>query len=337
MDVQEKDADVERRAGYLLDKKLDKEVDEARAIVRPARDRLAMGDVREARAIVRNALGALDADGSVVRRVHWLLVMAEVEFADSELMSAKDCLTKAVATSSREPEAVARKIRPDAVAGQISALRRYGLWRDALEAVEKVKEIPDEIRDTAQVRAAVGDFYRDCRCHAHASRSYTWRHGLRRSASWLRSGGPVAPIHTRVCKWEKEKLLPDLKRQPAYIDQVKHVGLESVQAQELRLQLETLDYRLFNHWYVWEAAARLGYRLAPACILPIWLVLWVVAHQAEFASGWLAAAGAAAVSAFIAASSVALLVIVLFRSEVQRLRAVVVSFFLAVVLVAAAA
>jgi hypothetical protein len=62
----------------------------------------------------------------------------------------------------------------------------------------------------------------------------------------------------------------------------------------------------------------------------------VVAHQAGFASGWGASAGAAAVSAFIAASCVAVLVIVLFRSRFQGLRRLVVSFSVAVVLVAVA-
>jgi hypothetical protein len=289
-------------------------------------------DVREARAIARNAL---DADGSGVCRVYWLLVMADVEFADSDLLAAKAWLAEAVDASGREPEAVARKIRPDAVAGQISALRRNRLWRDALEAVKK---IPAEIRDTAEVRAAEGDFYHDCGCHAHASERYGWRPGLRRSASWLCSGGPFAAIRKRLFKWEEEKLLPGLEqRRPTNIDQIDDVGLEDGQARQLRLQLETLNYRYLSHWYRWDAMERLGYRLLPAAILPIWLVLLVVIHQAGFASGWGAAAGAAAVSAVIAASSVVLLAIVVFRSRLRlRLRWWALAWFSLVVLVAAA-
>jgi hypothetical protein len=326
LEASEKGADAERHDDDLLKK----EVDEAKAIVRNAKERLEVGDVREARAIVRNAL---DADASGVRRVYWLLVMADVEFADNDLLAARDRLAEAVDASGREPEAVARKIRPDAVAGQISALRRNRLWRDALEAVEK---LPAEIRDTAEVRAAVGDFYRDCGCHAHASERYSWRHDLRRSASWLRSGGPLAPIRKRICNWEKERLLPCLRQRPAYIDQVDDVGLEDMQAQQLRLQLETLNYRYLSHWYRWRAVVPLDYRLMAAGILPAWLVLLVVIHQAGFASGWGTAAGAAAVSVFIATSSFALLLTVLHKSNPQRLRTWMAWFSFAVVLVAAA-
>jgi hypothetical protein len=301
-------ADAEQRDDDLL-----KKVREAKATVRSVKEMLAIAEVPEARAIVRNAL---DADGSGVRRVYWLLAMADVEFDDSDLLAAKACLAEAVDASGREPEAVAREIRRDAVAGQISALRRNRLWRDALAAVKK---IPAEIRDTAEVRAAEGDFYHDCGCHAHASERYGWRPGLRRSASWLLSGGPFAAIRKRVCKWEAGKLLPSLEqRRPTYIDQIDDVGLEDVQAQQLRLQLETLNYRYFSRRYWGNAVVRLGYRLLPAVILPMWLALFVVVHQAGFASGWGAAAGAAAVSAFIA-SSVVLLVIALFRS-ISRLR-----------------
>jgi hypothetical protein len=329
LEAPEKGADAERHDNDLLKK----EVDEAKAIVRNAKERLATGDVREARAIVRNAL---DADASGVRRVYWLLVMADVEFADNDLLAARDWLAEAVAASGREPEAVAQKIRPDAVAGQISALRRNRLWRDALEVLEVVEKLPAEIRDTAEVRAAVGDFYRDCGCHAHASEGYSWRHDLRRSASWLCSGGPLAPIRKRICNWEKERLLPCLKQRPAYIAQVDGVGLEDMQAQQLHLQLETLNYRYLSHWYWWSAVDRLRRRLMPAGILPAWLVLLVVVHQAGFASGWGAAAWAAAVGVFIATSSFALLLMVLRKSNPRRLWALMAWFSFAVVLVAAA-
>jgi hypothetical protein len=113
-----------------------------------------------------------------------------------------------------------------------SALRRNRLWRDALEEIDK---IPDEIRHTAEVRAAVGDFYRDCLCHAHASQNSTWRHALRSSASWLCSGGP---FRKKVFEWETKILLRDLERRPAFINQVNYVGLGKLQRQQLRLQLE---------------------------------------------------------------------------------------------------
>jgi len=327
LEAPEECAKAEQRDDDLLKK----EVREAKAIVRNAKEQLAMGTVRQARTIVRNAL---DADGSGVCRVYWLLVMADVEFADSDLLAAKAWLAEAVDASGEEPEAVARKIRPDAVAGQISALRCNRLWRDALDAV---KNIPPEIRDTAEVRAAEGDFYYDCGCHAHASERYGWRPGLRRSASWLRSGGPFAAIRKRVFKWEEEKLLPSLEQRRSTIDQIDDVGLEDVHAQQLRLQLETLNYRYSSNWYRWNAVERLGYRLLPAVILPMWFVLLVVVHQAGFASGWGAAAGAAAVSAFIAASSVVLLVIVLFRSNLRlRFRWWAPAWFTIVVLVTAA-
>ena len=324
----EKGPNTEQRDDDLLKK----EVRAARAIVRNAQELLAMGEVREARAIVRDAL---DADGSGVCRVYWLLVMADVEFADSDLLAAKAWLAKAVDASDREPEAVARKILPDIVAGQINALRCNRLWRDGLEAVKK---IPAEIRDMAEVRAAEGDFYHDCGCHAHASERYGWRPGLRRSASWLCSGGPFTAIRKRVSKWEEEKLLPGLEqRRPTHIDQIDDVGLEDVQAQQLRLQLETLNYRYFSYWYRRDAVMRLGYRLLPAVILPTWLVLLVVVHQAGFASGFGAAAGAATVSAFIAASSVVLLVIVLYTTKLRLpLRWWALAWFSLVVLVAAA-
>jgi hypothetical protein len=311
LQVPEKGPGAEQRAEKLLDK----QVGEARAIVGEVEELLYIREVREARAIAGKALAA---GGSPVRRVFSLLAMADVEFADSDLLAAKARLTEAVDVSGQEPEA--RQICPEVVARQIRALRRNGLWRDALQAVKK---IPDEICDKAEVRAEAGDFYRDCRCHAHAIKSYGSRHGLRHSARaarrwcWLRSGGPSAAIRQRIREWEEEKLLTGLRQRSPYIDLVDNVGLEDAQARQLRSQLETLNYRVHSHWYTWNAVERHGYRLMPAVIVPVWLVLLVVVQQAGFASGWGAAAAAAAVSAFIAASSVVLLVIVLIRPNLE--------------------
>ena len=275
-----KRADAEQRA----EDPVDEEVRKAHAIARKAEERLDWGDVPEARAIVQKAL---TLGISRACRVVLLPTMADVEFADSDFLAARACLAEAVDASALEPGAAAGEIRTEAIAGQVRALHRNRLWRDALQAVE---EIPLNPPAEPVVRAAAGDFYRDCGCWAHANESYRPCRGLRFSAKaarcwcWLCSGGPVAVIHQRVRDWEKEKLLPSLRQGPHHIDLVDDVGLE--QTQQLRLQLETLNYRLFSHWYTWNAVERHGYRLMSAVIVPVWLVLLVVVQQAGFASGW---------------------------------------------------
>lgn len=159
--------------------------DSAASAVRRARELLDDGDVCEARELV---IGALDAGGT---RAVLLWTLADVEFADDDLIAGQALLAEAVDESGQDAAAVAR---------QLHVLSRNGLWRDVLLTAE---ELPADLRQDPLVRAEAGDFYRICGCPAHASECYGSPEGLRRSARvarrWcrLRSGGPFALIRRK--------------------------------------------------------------------------------------------------------------------------------------------
>jgi hypothetical protein len=294
------------------------------SVVRRAEELLDDRDVLEARRLIEEAL---DAGGS---RAILLWALADVDFADTDLVAARARLAEAVDEGGREPAAIARQVR---------VLRRNGLWRDALLAVEAIPA--DERRDPL-IRAETGDFYRGCGCHAYASDCYGARDGLRRSTKatrrwcWLRSGGPLTRLRSRVRQWEETKLLPRLRQGLGNARLLDEIGLGEQQAQRSRIQLETLEYRRLRLSYGWDAVTRAGYRLMPAVIVPMWLVLLVIIHQTGFASGLGSAAAGAALSAFIATSFVILLVIVLVKPDLRprfQLRVsarLVIAYFLAV-------
>jgi hypothetical protein len=280
-------------------------VDSVSSAVRRAGKLLDDGDVREARDLITEAL---DAGGT---RAVLLWTLADVEFADADLVAGQALLAEAVAESGQEAAGVAR---------QIHVLSRNGLWRDVLLAVE---EIPEDARRDPLVRAEAGDFYRSCGCPAHAIECYGPRGGLRRSARtarrWcrLRSGGPFALIRRKIRSREETNLLNKLRQGRSNTRLLDKAGLDERQAQRSRIKVETLHYRLVRLSYGWDTAARAGYRLMPAVILPIWLVLLAVTYAGGFASGLADTAEAAACSASIAAAFVVMLVLVLVKPDLH--------------------
>jgi hypothetical protein len=270
-----------------------------------ARRLLDEGHVRAAREVIQDALDAED------RHAELLWVLADVEFADGDLIAGRDHLAEAFEASGRQPADVARWIR---------ALRRNRLWREALLTIET---LPVPASDDPLVRAEVGAFYQACGCHAHAAERYGPGQGLTSSARamrrwcWLWSGGPSKALHARLRNWEGARLLPTLRRRPSYLKQLDKARLEDSQVRRLQIQLETLNYRLERLWYEFDAVFTAGYRLLPLVILPVWVVLLLVIYQAGFATGMGTAAGAAAVSACIATVLVTLLVLMLLKPNAE--------------------
>jgi hypothetical protein len=280
-------------------------VDPVASAVRRAGELLDDGDVREARELVT---GVLDAGGT---RAVLLWTLADVEFADGDLVVGQALLAEAVDESGQHAAAVAR---------QLHVLSRNGLWRDGLLTAE---EIPANLRHDPLVRAEAGDFYRSCGCRAHASECYGPPDGLRRSARaarrWcrLRSGGPFALIRRKIRSREETNLLSKLRQGRSDTRLLGKVGLDERQAQRSRIKVETLHYRLIRLSYGWGAAARAGYRLIPAVILMMWLVLLAVTYAGGFASGLADTAEAAACSASIAAAFVVLVVVILVKHDLR--------------------
>lgn len=262
-------------------------IDEA-WVVKRARELLAEGDPRYAREIVRDALDTLGRQGDLL----WLL--ADVEFDDGNLIAGREYLDEALTASPGDAASVSRQIR---------TLSDAGFWREALSVVQAV---PAELRDDPLVRAESGNFYRVCQCPAHAVDSYGTSRGLPRPSRmvrrscWLRSGGPSWRLRRKLRAWEAMSL-QDLWYPPGYIASISAVeGLDNRQVQRVRAQLETRNYRYTRRWYGWLALHRIGYRLIPLAVIPVWLVLLAVVSLAGFATNAAGAAGFAAVSAIIA-------------------------------------
>ncbi len=152
---------------------------------------LEQGEMRAARELIEKKL---HADGN---RAELLSTLADVEFADDNVMAGRKRLAQAAEANGRNAEITARQIR---------VLGRNGLWRDGLLAVESIPE--GEVRRDSQVRAEAGGYYRRCGCPAHAACCYGSRDGLSARVRVARLGagcalaarvhGPVArPISGR--------------------------------------------------------------------------------------------------------------------------------------------
>ena len=274
--------------------------------VRCAEELLEDGDARAAREVVEEALNAGGSHADL------LWVLADVEFADGDLMAGRSRLGEAADACGRDAAATGRQIR---------VLYQNGLWREALAAVE---DIPADLHGDPSVRAEVGGFYRGCGCYAHATDGYGCRDGLpRRSRAarrwcWWRSGGPSGRIRRRALGWEESTLLSWLRRRIRFADQLDAVpGLEHRAALRLRSQIETLEYRLRLLFATPRAVARGLYRLPPVAGLLVWLVLFVIIHQVHFVSGPGGAAAGAALSAAIATVLVVALGYVFVRPDLR--------------------
>lgn len=269
------------------------------AAVRTARSLLDERSVRAARDVVQAALAAGQ------RNAELLWVQADIEFADGNLIAGCEYAAEAFDASGGHPAAIARRIR---------VLRRNFLWREALLVIENFP-MPDD----PLIRAEVGAFYRSCGCRAHAAQGYGPRRGLTGGARairrwcWLWSGGPSKALRDRLRGWEDAKLLPALRRWPSYLKLLDNAGLADRQVTRLRIQLDTMSYRLARLSYEFDAVLTAGYRLLPLSILPVWLVMLLVVSQAGFAAGIGAAAGAATVGSSIAVAVVTLLVFLLIK------------------------
>jgi hypothetical protein len=256
-------------------------------VIRRAEELLTEGNPRFAREIVRQAL---DAFG---RQADLLWIMADAELANGDVIAGREHLDEALAAGPLDGSSLAR---------QIGVLRRGGFWRQALSVVEA---IPEELREDPALRAEAGNFYRACECPAHAVDSYGRRRGLPRSLGvtrrwcWLRSGGPSRWLRQKALAFE-EMSLQDLRNSSGYIDSMSAVdGLDDRQVQRVQDQLETNRYRFHRRWYGWLAVHRLGYRLIPLAVIPVWLVLLLVVWLASFTTGPAGVPGFAAISAAV--------------------------------------
>jgi hypothetical protein len=295
--------------------------------VRCAEELLEDGDARAARQVVEEALNAGGSHSDL------LWVLADVEFADGDLMAGRSRLDEAADACGRDAAATGRQIR---------VLYRNGLWREALFAVES---IPADLREDPSVRTEVGGFYRGCGCYAHATDGYGCRDGLpRRSRAarrwcWWRSGGPSGRIRRRALTWEESALLSWLRRRIGFADQLDAVpGLEDREVLRLRSQIETLEYRRRLLFAVPRAVARVLYRLLPVAGLLVWLVLFVIIHQVHFLSGPGGAAAGTALSAAVATVLVVALAYAFVRPDIRSrfklritIRTGAASFFVVVV------
>ena len=239
-----------------------------------AAELLENGDIAAARQVLEDALITSPADPEL-----WW-AMADVEFADDNLLAAKGRLAEVGTMAGQNAETISRTIE---------TLSGNYLWREALAAIDK---LPDQLRGNVRVREAVGNYYRARGCHAHAVNSYGRRADLSaeaksmRSRSWLLSGGPFAGIRRRVYELEESKFLAILRRDRQSSEQLNKLhGLTSGDVFELKTRIE-------NSIYLWDyrqeasnAVFRLLMRLLPAAVLPVWLIMFTAAKTADFLVG----------------------------------------------------
>jgi hypothetical protein len=249
-------------------------LDGAQSALKHAKEFLEDGEAPAAREILEKALAAGERHPDLL----WLL--ADAGFADGDIVTGRNRLAEAVLASGQDAVAVAR---------QVEVLSRNGLWREALLTAES---IPADLRADPSVRAEVGNFYRQCGCCALAAESYGRPGGLRRRARaarcwcWLRSGGPSERIRRRAKAWEESNLLKKLRRGVRFADQLDHIpDLEGRVVLQLRIQTETLLYRLRRLSTMWHAVFRAIYRARLAAGLIVWLIIFALVRQVKFVSG----------------------------------------------------
>jgi hypothetical protein len=255
-------------------------------VIRRAAEIARDGSPGQAGELVRDAMGVLG------RRPDLLWVLARAELADGDLAAGREHLDEAVAAGPRDAASVAR---------QVTALSGAGFWRDALAVVREA----GDLRGDPLVRTAAGNFFRACHCPAHAADSYGPSIGLDRPARmsrrwcWLSSGGPSARLR-RAAEAQEETSLQELLHPPAYMASLSSIdGLDAGQVRRVQAQLETNGYRYTRRWHVFVALHRVGYRLIPLAVMPVWLVLVAAVALGDFDTGTAGAAGFAAVAAVI--------------------------------------
>jgi len=292
-----------------------------------AKQLLEQGEMRAARELIEKELRTEPNCAEL------LAMLADVEFADGNVMAGQKRLADAAKASGWNAEFTARRIR---------VLGLNGLWSDGLRAVGS---IPEEVRHDSQVRAEAGGFYRRCGCPAHAACCYGLRAGpfarvrVARLWCWLLSDGPCARTRRKAnkpeedkankpeenkakweedkaYKWEEEKLLSWLRQPMGYTDQLDHIpGLQECDARRVRTELGRLQYPRWHLWVRWMAVGRWLYYWQFAAVFVAWPVLIVISRQAGFASGPAGAVFWPLLSAFIATEPVALLAVLLFRPD----------------------
>ena len=95
----------------------------SKTTLKDAEQLLEQGEMRAARELIENKL---DADGN---SADLLATLADVEFADGNVIAGRNRLADAAKASGRNAKITARQIR---------VLGRNGLWRDGLREVEKI-------------------------------------------------------------------------------------------------------------------------------------------------------------------------------------------------------
>jgi len=140
-----------------------------------AKQLLEQGEMRAARELIEKELRTEPNCAEL------LAMLADVEFADGNVMAGQKRLADAAKASGWNAEFTARRIR---------VLGLNGLWSDGLRAVGS---IPEEVRHDSQVRAEAGGFYRRCGCPAHAACCYGLRAGPFARVRVARLGAGFSP------------------------------------------------------------------------------------------------------------------------------------------------
>lgn len=271
-------------AGSFSDR-ADDDVDKA---VRDAGMLLEDGDTSAARAVLDTAIAA----HSPVIRPEFLWVLADVELAEGDLAAGMRCLSEAGITRGQDAVSVSRQIR---------TLSRNRLRRDALSAVEAA---PAEVRDDPLVREAIGEFYAQRGCYAHAVKAYGRSSGLSSSAmlwcwlTWITSGGPITRIRDRMYAWEESKPLTEIRRVRGYLRHLDQVAeISDKDRLGLRARIENVNYLYMLRITQYQSIIAWLIRLAPLAVAPVWLALFLIAGNVHFVSGPPGAAWGSLVSA----------------------------------------
>lgn len=263
-------------------------LDTAPAVRRATRALQESANPRLARDIVMAALATFG------RTADLLWALAEVEFSDGDVAAGHEAMEEALALDQPSPASSLRRLR---------MLGGSGCWREALSII---RGIPEGMRQDPLVRVEAGNFYRLCRCPAHAVVAFgrpgdlPWQGRIAWLSCWLLSGGPVCFLRNQALAWEAEAL-HELQEPPAHVEAISVMpGLGPRQALRVRTQLEAYNFRTARIFFRSIAVRRMAFRLLPLAGFPVWLGLLLLASALAINVGPLSLPGYAIVSMVIA-------------------------------------
>jgi hypothetical protein len=201
------------------------------------------------------------------------------------------------------------------VGRRIRTLAENDLLHEALWAAE---EIPDNLPDAPEVRAALGDFYRKLGCYAQAADAYGPAAGLDRSARRRRRRARMRVGRRTARRNRERKLLAGLRHQPRHVSYLGTIpGLDKGTVSRLGSEITTLRFRLERHKALMPAAVVWAIYLSPAAQLAVWTVLATLATQVGFVSGTPGIAAGSAISALVAFATTAIAFAVAFMRRMS--------------------